>query len=66
MFIPEDVRPFPSPKNPNCNSYIWRPQEDLIEEDEMRDPNWFPKETYYNIYNKDGHDRPAATKALKE
>ena len=52
MYIPEDARPFPSPKNPHANSYKWRPQEDLIEEDEMRDANWYPKGTNFNIYNK--------------
>jgi len=51
MFIPEDERHFPSDKNPYCSSEMWRPQEDLAEEDEMRDPNWYPKDTHYNIYN---------------
>lgn len=58
MYIPEDVRPFPAPKNPNCSSYIWRPQDDIIEEDEMRDPTWYPKETYFNIYNREDYQRP--------
>jgi hypothetical protein len=52
MFIPEDARPFKSEKNPHCDSHIWRPQEDLIEEEEMRDPNWYPKNTQFNIYNR--------------
>lgn len=51
IYIPEDARPYPSVKNPHCNSAHWRPQEDLLEEDEMRDPNWYPKNTHYNIYN---------------
>lgn len=66
MYIPEDVRPFPATKNPNANSYIWRPQEDLIEEDEMRDPNWYPKGTYYNIYNRDEFQRTESGKTLRE
>merc|ERR1740133_296886 len=33
MYIPEDERPFPSPKNPHCSKEMWRPQEDLLEED---------------------------------
>lgn len=66
MYIPEDARPFPSVKNPNAHSYMWKSQENLIEEDEMRDPNWYPKDTYYNIYNKPDHQRPEANKALKE
>lgn len=51
MFIPENARPFPSEKNPHCSKDMWRPQADLDEEEEMRDPNWYPKNTYYNIYN---------------
>ena len=52
MMIPENERPFPSEKNPHCSKDFWRPQADLLEEDEFRDPNWYPKDTYYNIYNK--------------
>ncbi len=57
MYIPEDVRPYPSPKNPHASSHMWKSQENLIEEDEMRDPNWYPKETYYNIYNREDFQR---------
>jgi hypothetical protein len=52
MYIPEDVRHYPSEKNPHCHSYIWRPQEDLDKEDKMRDPEWYPKGTHYNVYNR--------------
>lgn len=31
MYIPEDVRHFPTDKNPHSSSYLWRPQEDLVE-----------------------------------
>ena len=51
IYPPEDVRPFATTKNPHCDASIWRPQDDIIEEDEMRDPNWYPKGTQYNIYN---------------
>jgi hypothetical protein len=57
MYIPESKRIFPSEKNPHCSSEKWRPQEDLREEDEMRDPNWYPRNTHYNIYNKEDHKR---------
>ena len=66
MFIPEDERHFPSEKNPYCTTEMWRPQQDLMEEDEMRDPNWFPKDTYYNIYNQKDFKREDTYKALKE
>jgi len=51
MMIEEASRPFPSERNPHCRTEMWRPQEDLREEDEMRDPNWYPKDTNFNIYN---------------
>jgi hypothetical protein len=40
------------PKNPYCSKDYWRPQSDQKEEDEMRDPNWYPKNTPYNVYNR--------------
>ena len=56
QYIPEDERPFPSEKNPHCSKTYWKPQEDLREEDEMSDPNWYPRDTAYNIYGrKDYH-----------
>ena len=66
MYIPEDERPFPATKNPYCSSERWRPQEDLKEEDEMRDPNWYPKGTHYNIYNKEDFQREENQKTLRE
>ncbi len=66
IFIPEDVRPFPHTKNPHCNTELWRPQEDLIDEDEMRDPNWYPKSTYTNIYNRENFERSEAGKVMRE
>lgn len=66
MYIPEDARPFPSPKNPHAHSYKWRPQEDLIEEEEMRDPNWYPKNTAFNVYNREDFTRADSTKSLRE
>jgi hypothetical protein len=32
----------------------------------MRDPNWYPKDTHYNIYNREDHSRSADSKDLKE
>jgi len=55
MYIPESERIFPSEKNPHCSSEKWRPQADLAEEDAMRDPKWYPKNTRFNIYNKEDH-----------
>ena len=66
MYIPEDERPFPSEKNPHCSKDMWRPQQDLAEEDEMRSPDWYPKDTHYNIYNKENHERPGSSKELRE
>lgn len=66
MFIPENARPFPSEKNPFCSKDLWRPQVDLEDEDEMRDPNWYPKDTYYNIYNQPDFEREQSHKDLRE
>jgi len=66
MYIPEDARPFPSEKNPHCSKELWRPQEDLKEEEEFRDPNWYPKDTHFNIYNKKDFAREESKKGIKE
>ena len=58
MYIPENERPFPSKKNPHATTALWRPQVDLEEEEQFRDPNWFPKDTAYNIYNQPDFERP--------
>jgi len=66
MYIPEDVRHFPTEKNPYCTKGGFKPQQDLMEEDEMRDPNWFPKDTRYNIYNQKNFEKEAVHKSLRE
>ena len=66
MFIPEDHRPFPSEKNPYCSKELWRPQVDLEEEDQLRDPDWYPKDTHYNIYNRKDFQREPHRKNLRE
>merc|ERR1711976_459208 len=53
--IPEDERPCPVPKHPNCSKELWRPQSDLQEDDEMKDPNWYPRETHFNVYGRADH-----------
>jgi hypothetical protein len=32
----------------------------------MRDPEWYPKGTHYNIYNKPDFERSENSKALRE
>lgn len=66
MYIPEDKRPYPTEKNPHCSTGFWRPQEDLLEEDEMRDPNWYPKGTNYNVYNRKDFQRGEEFKVQRE
>lgn len=56
--IPEDERIFPSPKHPNCSKEMWRPQADLQEEEEMSNPNWYPRDTLYNDYQKQDFVKP--------
>jgi hypothetical protein len=52
QYIPEDERPYPIDKNPHAHKYIWRPQEDMENDDWMRDPDWYPEGTHQNIYNR--------------
>jgi len=66
IYIPESERPFPAEKNPHCSSDMWRPQEDLADEDDMRDPNWYPKGTNFNIYNKEDYERGDNSKTMLE
>lgn len=40
MNIPEDIRPFNTPKNPFARSQLWKSQEQLAIEKTMEDPNW--------------------------
>jgi hypothetical protein len=66
IYPPEDERPFNTQKNAHCSKDMWRPQEDLLEEDQMRDPDWYPKDTYYNIYQKDDFNRREDAKRVVE
>jgi hypothetical protein len=66
IYIPESERPYPAEKNPHCSGHYWRPQEDLLEEEEMRDPNWYPKDTYYNIYNQPSFEREDQHKVQRD
>lgn len=54
QFIPEDERPCPIPKNPNCSSEYWRSQADLEEHHSMHEESWKP-DTLYDIYNDPSH-----------
>ena len=48
--MPEDERPYPTPRNPFARKELWKSQEQLQEELEMLDENWYPKGTELNIY----------------
>jgi hypothetical protein len=49
--IPESKRKFPSPKNPHASAQLWHSQDKLARLEALRDPNWVPTGTAYNIYN---------------
>jgi len=66
IFIPEDERPYPSEKNPHCDGHLWKPQEDLLQDEEMRDPNWYPKNTMFNVYNRKDFVRSVTGKDGRE
>jgi hypothetical protein len=57
QYIPEDERPFPVQKNPNCTKDYWIPQSDQMEQDQMENSSWYPKDTAYNIYGRSSHQK---------
>ena len=42
MSPPEDIRAFPTPKNPYARKELWKSQEDLELNNQMMDENWYP------------------------
>jgi hypothetical protein len=40
MNLPEDIRRFPTARNPYCRSELWKSQEQLQLEKEMEDPEY--------------------------
>lgn len=56
--IPEDERPYPTPRNPHCRKELWKSQDSLQEQEILRDENWYPKNTNYNIYNQADFVKP--------
>ena len=56
MNIPEDIRPFDTGRNAHCRKELWKSQDQLEEEVQMRKPEWYPKNTIYNIYNQPSHE----------
>lgn len=59
--IPEDERPFNTPRNPHCRKELWRSQDSLQEQELMKDEKWYPKNTQYNIYNQTDFVKPNST-----
>jgi len=51
MNIPEDVRRFPTAKHPQARREIYKSQEKMQELEYMKDPEWIPEGSKYNIYN---------------
>lgn len=56
--IPEDIRPYDTPRNPYARKELWKSQDQLEEELRMRDPNWYPQNTEFNIYNQESFYPP--------
>jgi len=38
--IPEDIRPFDTGRNPHSRNELWKSQEQLQQELDMRSPDW--------------------------
>ena len=50
MNLPEDIRSFPTERNPYARKELWKSQEDLEKQNQMLDENWHPKDSKYNPY----------------
>jgi len=50
MSLPEDMRSFPTERNPYARAELWKSQEDLQKEQEMLNEDWYPRNTKYNLY----------------
>ena len=59
-YIPEDVRPCPVPKNPNCSAELWRPQNDLERDHKMEESDWIP-DTKTDVYKSKNFKEPKKT-----
>jgi len=59
MTLPEDERPFPTPKHANANRELFVPQEKLQELEYYKDPEWTPENTQYNVYNNPNWKMPS-------
>jgi len=59
MTLPEDERPFPTPKHANANRELYVPQERLQEIEYLKDPEWVPENTKFNIYNNPNWKMPS-------
>jgi hypothetical protein len=72
MNLPEDIRPFPSPKHPNCSAELWRSQDAQQEYHEMQgsilpltlDEAWYPGGTSQNIYNQPDYQSPKQQRSI--
>lgn len=50
MTIPEGIRRFPTEKNPHCNKDLWKSQDALDEIEDMKRPDWTPRNIPFNVY----------------
>jgi hypothetical protein len=58
MTLPEDIRPFDTGRNPHARKELWRSQDDLQEDRDMMEENWFPENTSLNIYQQPSFKKP--------
>lgn len=55
--LPEDLREFPSARHPNASSSLYQSQEKLQLLEDMKDPEWYPQGTKYDVYQQEGWQR---------
>jgi hypothetical protein len=56
--LPEDIRPYGTPRNPHSRKELWKSQDHLQEIENMKDPKWYPRDTTKNIYSQPDYVKP--------
>jgi hypothetical protein len=49
--LPENLRRFPTVRNPHARTKLWHPQDKLQRLEQLVEEDWAPEDTKYDIYN---------------
>eukprot|EP01017_Pseudomicrothorax_dubius_P028069 TRINITY_DN3310_c0_g1_i2.p1 TRINITY_DN3310_c0_g1~~TRINITY_DN3310_c0_g1_i2.p1 ORF type:complete len:320 (+),score=89.75 TRINITY_DN3310_c0_g1_i2:149-1108(+) len=58
MNLPEDIRAYPTPRNPHARKELWKSQDDLQEMINMTEESWYPQNTKFNVYRQQNFIKP--------